>query len=49
MHMMTVVRIARPAALGRLLIELAQWIFFVGFFDWCLVSRRTAHCPVGYF
>lgn len=49
MHLMTFVRIARPTALERLLILLAQWIFYVGFFGLYLVSRRTAHRLVGYF
>jgi ubiquinol oxidase len=36
MHLMTLVGIARPAALERLLIVLAKWIFYVGFFGRCL-------------
>lgn len=49
MHLMTFVQIARPTALERLLILLAQWIFYVGFFLLYLLSRRTAHRLVGYF
>jgi ubiquinol oxidase len=49
MHLMTFVQIARPTALERLLILLAQWIFYVGFFGLYLVSRPTAHRLVGYF
>jgi ubiquinol oxidase len=49
MHLMTFVQIARPTAPERLLILLAQWIFYVGFFGLYLVSRRTAHRLVGYF
>ena len=49
MHRMTLVGIARPAVPERLLIVLAKWLFYVGFFGRCLVSRRTAHRLVGYF
>ena len=49
MHLMSFVQIAQPTALERLLILLAQWIFYVGFFALYLVSRRTAHRLVGYF
>ena len=49
MHLMTFVRVARPTALERLLILLAQWTFYIGFFGLYLVSRRTAHRLVGYF
>jgi ubiquinol oxidase len=49
MHLMTFIEIARPTALERLLILVAQWAFFVGFFFLYLVSRRTAHRLVGYF
>ena len=49
MHLMAFIQIARPTALERLLILLAQWIFFVGFLGLYLVSRRTAHRLVGYF
>ena len=49
MHLMTFIEVARPTALERLLILVAQWAFFVGFFLLYLVSRRTAHRLVGYF
>jgi len=49
MHLMTFIEVARPTALERLLILLAQWTFWVGFFLLYLVSRRTAHRLVGYF
>ena len=49
MHLMSFVQIAKPTALERLLILLAQWIFYIGFFALYLVSRRTAHRLVGYF
>ena len=49
MHLMTFVAIAKPTAFERLVILLAQWIFYVGFFLLYLVSSRTAHRVVGYF
>lgn len=49
MHLMTFIEVARPTALERLLILVAQWGFFTGFFSLYLVSRRTAHRLVGYF
>ena len=49
MHLMTLVGIARPAVPEQLLIVLAKWIFYVGFFGRCLISRRTAHRLVRYF
>jgi ubiquinol oxidase len=49
MHLMTFIEIARPTRLERLVILVAQWIFYVGFFLLYLVSRRTAHRLVGYF
>jgi len=49
MHLMTFIEVARPTALERLLILVAQWTFWVGFFLLYLVSRRTAHRLVGYF
>jgi ubiquinol oxidase len=49
MHLMTFIEIARPSGLERLLILLAQWTFYVGFFFLYLISRRTAHRLVGYF
>ena len=49
MHLMTFVQIAQPTAFERLLILLAQWLFYIGFFVLYLVSRRTAHRLVGYF
>ena len=42
-------QIAKPTALERWLILLAQWVFYVGFFVLYLISRRTAHRLVGYF
>ncbi len=49
MHLMTFVQIAQPTAPERLLVVLAQWVFYIGFFVLYLVSRRTAHRLVGYF
>jgi ubiquinol oxidase len=49
MHLMTFVKIAQPSQLERLIILLAQGIFFNGFFLLYLVSPKTAHRVVGYF
>jgi len=49
MHLMTFIEVARPTSLERLVILVAQWIFYVSFFLLYLVSRRTAHRLVGYF
>ncbi len=49
MHLMTFIEIARPTALERFVILVAQWAFYLGFFLLYLVSRRTAHRLVGYF
>ena len=49
MHLMTFIEIAKPTAFERLVIILAQWVFYVGFFLLYLVSARTAHRVVGYF
>ena len=49
MHLMTFIHIARPSAAERLLILLAQGIFYNCFFLLYLLSPRTAHRVVGYF
>jgi ubiquinol oxidase len=49
MHLMTFIEIAKPTSFERLLVLLAQWVFYVGFFLLYLVSSRTAHRLVGYF
>jgi len=49
MHLMTFIEIAKPTVFERLVVLLAQWIFYVGFFLLYLVSSRTAHRVVGYF
>ena len=49
MHLMTFIHIAQPTRLERLIILLAQGVFFNGFFLLYLISPRTAHRVVGYF
>ena len=49
MHLMTFVHIAKPTAFERLLILLAQGVFFNLFFFLYLISPKTAHRMVGYF
>lgn len=49
MHLMTFIEIAQPSWLERLIILLAQGVFFNGFFLLYLVSPKTAHRVVGYF
>ena len=49
MHLMTFIEIAKPTVFERLVVLLAQWIFYVGFFLLYLLSSRTAHRVVGYF
>ncbi len=49
MHLMTFIEIAKPTFFERMVVMLAQWIFYVGFFLLYLVSARTAHRVVGYF
>jgi ubiquinol oxidase len=49
MHLMTFIEVAKPTYFERLVIQLAQAIFYVGFFLLYLVSARTAHRVVGYF
>jgi ubiquinol oxidase len=49
MHLMTFIEISKPTRFERLVILLAQWIFYVGFFLLYLVSAKTAHRVVGYF
>jgi ubiquinol oxidase len=48
MHLMTFIEVARPTQLERLLIVVAQGIFYTTFFLLYLVSARTAHRFVGY-
>ncbi len=49
MHLMTFVHIARPTGFERLLILLAQGVFYNFFFLLYLLSPRTAHRVTGYF
>jgi len=49
MHLMTFIEVAQPTYFERLVIQLAQAIFYVGCFLLYLVSARTAHRVVGYF
>lgn len=48
MHLMTFIQIARPTRIERLLILLAQGVFYNLFFLLYLLSPRTAHRFVGY-
>jgi len=49
MHLMTFMHIAAPSAFERLLVLLAQGIFYNSFFLLYLLSPRTAHRVTGYF
>jgi ubiquinol oxidase len=49
MHLMTFINYAQPTSLERLIILLAQGVFFNGFFLLYLLSPRIAHRVVGYF
>lgn len=49
MHLMTFMHIARPTTFERLLILLAQGIFYNCFFLLYLLSPKTAHRVTGYF
>ncbi len=49
MHLMTFIQIANPTSFERLLIVLAQGIFYNLFFVLYLISAKTAHRLVGYF
>lgn len=49
MHLMTFIEIAKPNAFERLMILIAQGIFYNLFFLLYLFSAKTAHRLVGYF
>ena len=49
MHLMTFIHIARPNALERLLVLLAQGIMYNVFFLLYLISPKIVHRIVGYF
>ena len=48
MHLMTFIRITQPSQLERLLVLLAQGIFYNFFFLLYVISPKTAHRVVGY-
>ena len=48
MHLMTFVHIAQPTRFERVLILLAQGVFFNLYFLLYMISRKTAHRLVGY-
>ena len=48
-HLMTFIQIARPSTIERLLILVAQGVFYNLFFLLYLISSKTAHRVVGYF
>lgn len=48
MHLLTFVHIARPTWLERIIIIVAQGIFYNAFFFLYMLSTRTAHRIVGY-
>lgn len=49
MHLMTILQIAQPSWFERLLVLVAQGVFYNLFFLLYLVSAKTAHRVVGYF
>ena len=49
MHLMTFVYIAKPTAIERFIIMIAQFIFIITYGIIYLASQRTAHRIVGYF
>ena len=49
MHLMTFIQVSQPTGLERVLIVLAQGLFYNLFFLIYLISARTAHRIVGYF
>lgn len=49
MHLMTFIVVAQPSKFERLLIVLAQGVFYNLFFLLYLISAKTAHRMVGYF
>jgi ubiquinol oxidase len=48
MHLMTFIQITEPSGLERLLIRLAQGVFFNLYFLLYMISPKTAHRVVGY-
>lgn len=49
MHLMTFIEIAKPSWLERMLVLVAQALFFSFFLALYVISSRTAHRLVGYF
>lgn len=49
MHLMTFIQVAKPTPFERLLVLLAQGVFYNAFFLLYLISPKTAHRMVGYF
>jgi ubiquinol oxidase len=49
MHLMTFIAVAQPSTFERVLVAVAQGIFFNAFFVLYLFAPRTAHRLVGYF
>ena len=49
MHLMTFIEIAKPSGFERLLIVIAQGVFYNLFFLLYIISSKTAHRLVGYF
>ena len=49
MHLMTFIHIAKPTAIERFIIMIAQFIFIVTYAIIYIISQRTAHRIVGYF
>ena len=49
MHLMTFIHIAKPTAIERFIIMIAQFIFIFTYALIYLISQRTAHRIVGYF
>ena len=48
MHLMTFIEIAQPSRLERLLVVIAQGVFYNLFFLFYVISPKTAHRVVGY-
>ncbi len=49
MHLMTFLEICKPTLFERLIVLVAQWLFYLGFFALYLLTPKTAHRLVGYF
>lgn len=49
MHLMTFIEVCHPTLFERLVVIIAQWVFYMVFFAVYVVSPKTAHRVVGYF